>query len=170
MQVRSGPVAISALVANEAQVYIGSATGASLAVAAGLELTYVAGLINKLDGYFVISAKIRPPEDLKGKAIGVQIIGGSIWMFTQMALDHWGLSTERDKIQMRVLGDQPVLSQAISTGLVDGEYWATPLGRSCNAAAAGCGQIPNLNIPYQGVGLLARRKLINTPGHGGEDA
>ena len=107
-------------------------------MAAGLELTYVAGLINKLDGYFVISAKIRPPEDLKGKAIGVQIIGGSIWMFTQMALDHWGLSTERDKIQMRVLGDQPVLSQAISTGLVDGEYWATPLGRSCNAAAAGC--------------------------------
>ncbi len=65
------------------------------------------------------SAKIRSPEDLKGKAIGVQSIGGGIWMFTQMALDHWGLSTERDKIQMRVLGDQSVLAQAMSTGLVE---------------------------------------------------
>jgi hypothetical protein len=117
--VRSGPVAISALAANEAQFYIVSATGSSLgAVAAGLDLAYVAGLINKLDGYFVTSARIRSPEDLKGKAIGVQSIGGGIWMFTQMALDHWGLSTERDKIQMRVLGDQSVLAQAMSTGLL----------------------------------------------------
>jgi ABC-type nitrate/sulfonate/bicarbonate transport system substrate-binding protein len=79
VQVRSGPVAISALAANEAQFYIVSATGSSLgAVAAGLDLAYVAGLINKLDGYFVTSAKIRGPEDLKGKAIGVQSIGGGI--------------------------------------------------------------------------------------------
>jgi ABC-type nitrate/sulfonate/bicarbonate transport system substrate-binding protein len=69
VQVRSSPVAISALAAKEAQFY-------------------VAGLINKLDGYFVTAAKIRTPEDLKGKAIGVQSIGGGIWMFTQMALDH----------------------------------------------------------------------------------
>src|SRR5687767_437911 len=62
VQVRSGPVAISALAANEAQFYIVSATGSSLgAVAAGLDLAYVAGLINKLDGYFVTSAKIRTP-------------------------------------------------------------------------------------------------------------
>jgi ABC-type nitrate/sulfonate/bicarbonate transport system substrate-binding protein len=47
VQVRSGPVAISALAANEAQFYIVSATGSSLgAVAAGLDLAYVAGLIN----------------------------------------------------------------------------------------------------------------------------
>lgn len=68
-----------------------------------MDLAYVAGLINKLDGYFVTSAKIRTPEDFRGKAIGVQSIGGGIWMFTQMALDRWGVSTERDKIQMRVL-------------------------------------------------------------------
>src|SRR5918995_3398862 len=88
VQVRSGPVAISALAANEAQFYIVSATGSSLgAVAAGLHLAYVAGLINKLDGYFVASEKIRSPEVLKAKAISVQSIGGGIWMFTQMALD-----------------------------------------------------------------------------------
>lgn len=164
VQVRSGPVAISALAANEAQFYIVSATGSSLgAVAAGLDLAYVAGLINKLDGYFVTSAKIRSPEDLKGKAIGVQSIGGGIWMFTQMALDHWGLSTERDKIQMRVLGDQSVLAQAMSAGLVEGAVlgyaFSQIVQRSGGRVLA---ELPKLNIPYQGVGLLARRSLINS--------
>jgi NitT/TauT family transport system substrate-binding protein len=164
VQVRSGPVAISALAANEAQFYIVSATGSSLgAVAAGLDLAYVAGLINKLDGYFVTSAKIRTPEDLKGKAIGVQSIGGGIWMFTQMALDHWGLSTERDKIQMRILGDQSVLAQALSTGLVEGAVlgyaFSQIVQRSGGRVLA---ELPKLDIPYQGIGLLARRSLINS--------
>ena len=111
VQVRSGPVAISALAANEAQFYMVSATGSTLgAMASGLDLAFIAGLVNKLDGYFVTNSKIRVPEDLKGKVLGVQSIGGGIWMFALMALDHWGISPERDKIQIRVIGDQSVLA------------------------------------------------------------
>jgi hypothetical protein len=33
----------------------------------GLDLVFVAGLINKLDGYFAVSRKIRTPQDPKGK-------------------------------------------------------------------------------------------------------
>ncbi|HEX9144868.1 MAG TPA: ABC transporter substrate-binding protein, partial [Candidatus Binatia bacterium] len=70
VQVRSGPVAISAVAAGEAQFYAVSATGASLgAMAGGLDLVFVAGLINKLDGYFAVSPKIRTPQDLKGKTL-----------------------------------------------------------------------------------------------------
>ena len=76
VQVRSGPVAISALAANEAQFYMASANAATLgAMASGLDLAFVAGLINKLDGYFVTNSKIRAPEDLKGKIIGVRASG-----------------------------------------------------------------------------------------------
>ena len=67
VQVRSGPIAISALAAGEAQFYGVSATGASLgAMAGGLDLAFVAGFINRLDGYLAVSAKIHTPEDLKG--------------------------------------------------------------------------------------------------------
>ena len=46
VQVRSGPVAISALAANEAQFYMASANAATLgAMAGGLDLAFVAGLI-----------------------------------------------------------------------------------------------------------------------------
>jgi ABC-type nitrate/sulfonate/bicarbonate transport system substrate-binding protein len=106
VQVRSGPVAISAVAAGEAQFYSVSATGASLgAMAAGLDIVFVAGFINRLDGYFAVSPRVRAPEDLKGNTLGVQSIGGGIWMFTQILLDHWGLNTERDKIQIRAIGD-----------------------------------------------------------------
>jgi ABC-type nitrate/sulfonate/bicarbonate transport system substrate-binding protein len=56
VNVRSGAVGLSALAAGETQFHGGSATGASIgAMAGGLDLVFVAGLINKLDGTFVVS-------------------------------------------------------------------------------------------------------------------
>jgi NitT/TauT family transport system substrate-binding protein len=162
VQVRSGPIAISAMAANEAQFYSVSATGASLgAMAGGLDLVFVAGLINRLDGYFAVSAKVRAPEDLKGKTIGVQSIGGGIWMFTQILLDHWGLNAERDKIQIRAIGDDSVLAQAVMTGVIDGAV----LGYTYSRVISQKGgrilvELPKLNIPYQGTGIVARRSFI----------
>jgi NitT/TauT family transport system substrate-binding protein len=102
VNVRSGAVGLSALAAGETQFHGGSATGASIgAMAGGLDLVFVAGLINKLDGTFVVAPNIKTPADLKGKRIGVQSIGGGVWMFSMLAFDHWGLNPERDNIQFR---------------------------------------------------------------------
>src|SRR5262245_561780 len=77
VNVRSGAVGLSALASGETQFHGGSATGASIgAMAGGLDLVFVAGLINKLDGTFVVAPNIKTPADLKGKKIGVQSIGG----------------------------------------------------------------------------------------------
>lgn len=163
VQVRSGPVAISAVASGDAQLYGVSATGASLgAMASGLDIVWVAGLINKLDGYFVVSAKIRTPEDLKGKTLGVQSIGGGIWMFTQILLDHWGLNAERDKIQIRVLGDDSVLAQAVMTGIVDGAVLGYAFSRLIPRSGGSIlADLPTLNIRYQGTGIVARRSFID---------
>jgi len=164
VQVRSGPIAISALAAGEAQFYSVSATGASLgAMAGGLDIVFVAGFINRLDGYFAVSQRVRTPEDLKGKTLGVQSIGGGIWMFTQILLDHWGLSAERDKIQIRAIGDDSVLAQSVMTGLIDGAV----LGYTYSRVVAQKGgrilvELPTLNIKYQGTGLVARKSFIES--------
>lgn len=164
VQVRSGPIAISALAAGEAQFYSVSATGASLgAMAAGLDIVFIAGFINRLDGYFAVSPKVRAAEDLKGKTIGVQSIGGGIWMFTQILLDHWGLNAERDKIQIRAIGDDSVLAQAVMTGTID----AAVLGYTYSRVISQKGgrilvELPKLNILYQGTGLVARRSFIDS--------
>jgi NitT/TauT family transport system substrate-binding protein len=164
VQVRSGPIAISALAAGEAQFYSVSATGASLgAMAGGLDIVFIAGFINRLDGYFAVAPKVRTAEDLKGKTIGVQSIGGGIWMFTQILLDHWGLNAERDKIQIRAIGDDSVLAQAVMTGTID----AAVLGYTYSRVISQKGgrilvELPKLNIRYQGTGLVARRSFIDS--------
>ena len=163
VQVRSGPIAVSAMAANEAQFYTVSATGASLgAMAGGLDLVFIAGIVNKLDGDFVTSPKIKSPPDLKGKLLGVQSIGGGIWTFTMLALDHWGLVPERDKIQFRILGDQSVIAQGLLTGAVDAAY----LGYTFSKVAQRQGfhvlaDLAKVDIPYQGIGVVARRSFLD---------
>ena len=163
VQVRNGQVAVSALAANEAQFYSVSATGASLgAMAAGLDLVFIAGIVNKLDGDFVVSPKIATPADLKGKFLGIQSIGGGVWTFTMLALDHWGLVPERDKIQFRVIGDQAVLTQGLINGAVDAAY----LGYTFSKVAQRGGfrvlqDLAKVDIPYQGVGIVARRSFLD---------
>src|SRR5215510_4870555 len=162
IQVNTGPIAVAAMAANEADFYTVSATGAALgAIASGLDLVWIAGMINKLDGYFYTLPKIQKPEDLKGKTLGVQSIGGVIMMNIQMPLDHWGLAPERDKIQLRVIGDQSVLTQALSAGLIDGSVWGYAYNNSLQKSGGRLlADLTMLNIPYQGTGLVARRAFI----------
>jgi ABC-type nitrate/sulfonate/bicarbonate transport system substrate-binding protein len=167
VQVRTGQVAVSALAANEAQFYSVSATGASLgAMAAGLDLAFIAGIVNKLDGDFVVAPKIASPTDLKGKAVGIQSIGGGVWTFTMLALDHWGLVPERDKIQMRIVGDQAVLTQGLISGVVDAAYLGYTFSRVAQRSGFRVLQdLAKVDIPFQGVGIVARKSFLNQSPH-----
>jgi len=163
VHVRSGPVGMAALASRETQFHVGSATGASIgAMAGGLDLVFIAGLINKLDGDFVVVPSIRAPADLKGKRIGVQSIGGGIWMFTMLAFERWGLNPERDKIQLRVIGDQAVLAQSLASGIIDGAYLGYTFGAQMERQGFRVlADLAKIGIPYQGLGLMARRSLVD---------
>jgi ABC-type nitrate/sulfonate/bicarbonate transport system substrate-binding protein len=163
VNVRNAQVGMSALAGGETQFHVGSATGTSIgAMAGGLDLAFIAGLINKLDGAFVVNSSIRSPADLKGKKIGVQSIGGGVWMFTMLAFEHWGLDPDRDKIQFRILGDQSVQAQAIAQNVIDGGYlsysYAAQLERQGYRIMA---DLIKMGIPYQGLGVMAKRSLID---------
>ncbi len=172
VSVRSGPVGMSAMAAGESQFHAGSATGASIgAIAGGLDLAFIAGLINKLDGDFVVAPSIRTPADLKGKRIGVQSIGGGIWMFTMLAFEHWGLNPERDNIQLRVIGEQPVIAQAIAAGMIDGAYLSYTFGAQLERQGFRIlADLMKLGIPYQGLGIMARRSFVDRSPNLAEEA
>jgi len=164
VNVRSGPVSLSALAAGESQFHTGSSTGSTLgAVAAGLDAVFVAGLVNRLTGTFMVVPTIKTPSDLKKKRVGVQSMGGGIWMNTMLALDYWGLDPGRDGISLRVIGDEPVLAQSIASGIIDGAYlsytFASVLKRQGYRMLA---DLANLDIPYQSTGLLARRSFVQS--------
>ncbi len=162
VNVRSGQVGMAALASGETQFHAGSATGASIGImAGGLDLVFIAGLINKLDGTFVVNPSIKTPADLKGKTIAVQSIGGGIWMFTMLAFEHWGLNPERDGIKLRVVSDQAVIAQAIAAGMVDGGYLGYTFGAQLERQGFRIlADLAKLGIPYQGLGVMARRSLV----------
>ena len=132
-------------------------------MAGGLDLVFVAGLINKLDGTFVVAPNIKTPADLKGKKIGVQSIGGGVWMFTMLAFDHWGLNPERDNIQFRIIGDQSVIAQALATGgIIDGAYLGYTFGAQLERQGFRVlADLLKLGIPFQGLGMMARRSFVD---------
>jgi NitT/TauT family transport system substrate-binding protein len=163
VNVRNAAVGMAALASGETQFHVGSATGSSIgAMAGGADLAFIAGLINKLDGTFVVAPKIRAPEDLKGKRIGVQSIGGGVWMFTMLAFEKWGLNPDRDNIQFRVLGDQSVIAQAITQGIVDGAYLGYTFGAQMERQGYRIlADLANIGVPYQGLGVMAKRSLVD---------
>jgi len=163
VNVRNAQVGMSALAGGETQFHVGSATGTSIgAMAGGLDLAFIAGLINKLDGTFVVNQSVRTPADLKGKRIGVQSMGGGVWMFSMLAFEHWGLSPERDHIQFRIIGDQSVMAQALTQNIIDGAYLGYTFGAQMERQGYRVlADLAKLGIPYQGLGVMARRSLVD---------
>ncbi len=162
--VRAGNVALSALAAGESQFYFGSGTGVTLgAVAGGLDGVFVAGLVNRLTGTFVVHPQIKTPAQLKGRNIGVQSIGGGIWMITMLVLDHWGIEPKRDGVNFRIVGDEAVLAQALATNLIEGTYLGYTFGalmkrQGFNVLA----DLASLKIPYQSTGVFVRRSFLKS--------
>ena len=163
VQVRSGPVGMAAIASGETQLHEGSATAAVLGAAAeGVDLVFVAGMINKLIGNIMASPKIKTPADLKGKTIAVTSASGGSWMFTTLALEYWGLDAKRDGISFRILGDESVRSQA----LLNESVAATHLGYTFSAPLISRGftnlaDLAKLPIPFQSTGVLTTRRFMN---------
>ncbi|MBI2210323.1 MAG: ABC transporter substrate-binding protein [Deltaproteobacteria bacterium] len=161
--VNTASVALSALARGDSHLNTGSTSGAILgAMAGGLDLVFVAGLVNKLTGAFVVAPEIKTPMDLKGKTIGVTSIGGGNWVFTMLALEHWGIDPKRDGISIRVIGNEAVRSQAVASGNIDGatfnHTFAYGLKRQGYRILA---DLSELGIPYQGTTVFARRSLVD---------
>jgi ABC-type nitrate/sulfonate/bicarbonate transport system substrate-binding protein len=95
------------------------------AAAAGVELKMVAGFISRGRGFLTVRPDIRKPADLAGKRLGVQSIGGTLWMYAMLTLDQLGLDTARDRIQLVIVGDQTVILRALEANVVDAAVLTT---------------------------------------------
>ena len=163
VQVRNGPVAMSALSSGETQFHWGSVSGANLgAIAEGADLVFVAGFINRLSGMFMVNPQIKTPAELKGKSVAVNSLSGGGWIFSMLMLDYWGLSPERDKIQFRTLGEQAVMAQGVMSGTADAAFLGYTFGKMLQGKGFRLlADSEKLPIPYQGSGVMAKRSFIH---------
>ena len=162
VQVRNGPVAMSALSSGETQFHWGSVSGANLgAIAEGADLVFIAGFINRLSGMFVANPQIKSPADLKGKSVAVNSLSGGSWIFSMLMLDYWGLVPERDKIQFRTLGEQAVMAQGVLSGTADAAFLGYTFGKMLQSKGFRVlADSEKLPIPYQGSGVIAKRSFV----------
>ena len=159
--IRTGGQTVAALASGDVQVAYTIPGSVLSGAVGGIDVAFFAGIVNRPDGDFVVAPSIHRAEDLKGKRVGVQSIGGGVWSLSMLAMEHLGLEPTRDKITILVLGDQSVLTQAMATGRIDAAY----LGYTFSALLKEKGfpvllDIGKAPIPYQGLALAARRSYL----------
>ena len=158
---RNGPLSMAAMASGDVQMNFTSVNNVLNAAAAGLDVVVVANLIGQGEGIFMARPEIHKPEDLKGKSVAIQSIGGGGWAYNMLALDYLQLDPERDKIQFVVLGDQASRAQALESGRVQASWigytFSEPLKKKGYTALVDLGRAP---IPYMGSSLVTRRQFV----------
>ncbi|HEX9787490.1 MAG TPA: ABC transporter substrate-binding protein [Candidatus Binatia bacterium] len=161
INIRSGPQTMAALASGDIQVAYTIPGSVVSAVTGGFDVAFFAGIVNKADGDFIAAPQIRGAEDLKGKRVGVQSIGGGVWSMAMLALEHLGLEPTKDKLTVMIIGDSPVLAQSLESGGIEATYLNYTHSRSLKEKGfpvlLDLGKAP---IPYQGLAVATRRSYI----------
>jgi ABC-type nitrate/sulfonate/bicarbonate transport system substrate-binding protein len=98
---------------------------------------------------------------LRNKIVGVQSIGGGFWLQTMIVLDSLGIDPDKTGLQMRVIGDEPTILQALLATNIDAAV--ITYASAAVAKRAGLRSLVNtaeLRVPYQGVGICMRSDRI----------
>jgi NitT/TauT family transport system substrate-binding protein len=155
--VRGAPTLVAAMQSNEIDVGYTGGTAVVGAVANGADLKVLAAFTNRVTYDLMVRPGIKTAEDLRGKKLGIQSIGGTVWMGAILALEHLGMDAERDKINIIAVGDQNVLAQALQAGTIDATVLDGVQSRRLNALG-----FPTLvdlnkaNLPILSSGIAVR--------------
>jgi len=116
---RNGANLVTGMAAGDIQ--IGRTAGAAVlsAVAAGHDLKMLATFSSRNSYDVVTRPNIKRPEDLRGKRLAINSVGGGTWIGAMLWLEQFGLDVQRDQILLQSTGDQGVQSQALESGVVD---------------------------------------------------
>jgi NitT/TauT family transport system substrate-binding protein len=155
------PVMIASMSSGQVHLANSGGTAALGAAAGGVDLRVIATFTSRIPFDIVVRPNIKNPKDLKGKRVGVQVIGGTIWMAAMLGLEHMGLDSRRDDIQVVAAGDQTMLSQALEKGTVDATVVDSAF--SNNLRQRGFPilvELSKTNIPFVSNGIIARASYL----------
>jgi len=116
---RSGATLVTGMASGDIQ--IGRTAGAAVlsAVAAGHDIKMLATFSSHNSYDVVARPNIKRPEDLRGKKLAINSVGGGTWIGAMLWLEYFGIDPQRDQILLQSIGDQGLQSQALESGVVD---------------------------------------------------
>ena len=116
---RNGAYLVTGMASGDIQ--IGRTAGAAVlsAVAAGHDLKMLATFSSRNSYDVVVRPNIKRPEDLRGKKLAINSIGGGTWIGAMLWVEYFGLDVQRDQILLQSVGDQGTQAQSLEAGVVD---------------------------------------------------
>ena len=165
LQVRNGQVSLSALMSGDVQAFWPAISSVLSGVSGGAKIGCVASPFNKIARELVVRKEIDSFAALREKVFGVQSIGGVFWLQTMIVLDRLGVEPEKNKLQMRVIGDEPTILQALLASNIDAAVMTfASAGVAKRAGLRSLANTADLKVPYQGVGICTRSdRIVNSP-------
>ena len=159
--VRNSTIQMMALTTGEVQLSHTGGTPALNAAANGYDLKLVATFTHGVYWDIVAKPEIKTPEDLRGKELGVTNIGGTTWIGAVLALEHFNLNPDRDRIKLQALGDQTVLAQALSSGRIDAVLIDPSFTRQLQSRGfRQLAELSRANIPFASSSLVVSRNYL----------
>ena len=161
VQMRSGQFNIAALMSGDVQAIWPAVSSVLSGVSGGAKIGCVACPFNRIARELVVRRDIDSLAGLRNKTVGVQSIGGGFWLQTMIVLDSLGIDPDKNGLQMRVIGDEPTILQALLATNIDAAV--ITYASAAVAKRAGLRSLVNtaeLRVPYQGVGICMRSDRI----------
>ena len=112
----SAPTMIASMIAQEIPLALTAGTAVMAAVAGGAPVKILATFSNRVTSDLMARPGIVRPDDLRGKRVGVQSLGGGFWMQTLLALEHLGLDPVKDRLHIQVIGPDPQRVELLRPG------------------------------------------------------
>ncbi|HSK28722.1 MAG TPA: ABC transporter substrate-binding protein [Candidatus Limnocylindria bacterium] len=165
LQVRNGQISLTAVMAGDVQAFWPAVSSVISGVSGGAKLGCVASPFNKIARELVVRKEIDSLAALREKIFGVQSIGGGFWLQTMIVLDRLGVDAEKHKLQMRVIGDEPTILQALLASNIDAAVITqASAGVAKQAGLRSLANTTEMKVPYQGVGVCTRSdRIANSP-------
>ncbi len=152
---RGAPTLVASLVSGHIDLGLSSGGTVLGAAAGGMDLKIVAAPSNRLTPDLIARPQIKKVEELRGKRVGVQSIGGGVWMFTMLGLESVGLDPKRDNIQLVVVGDSVLIGEAVETGTIDAAFLDGALSRRLRRKGFSVlAELSRGNIPFINQGAI----------------
>ncbi len=159
--VRNSTIQMMALTTDQVQFSNTGGGPALNAAAKGYDLKIVAAFTHR--GYWDIVAnpKIKVPNELRGKQLGVTNIGGTSWIGAILGLEYFNLRPDRDDIKLQAIGNNTVLPQALISGRVDAILVDPSLTRELKKKGfTVLAELSRYNIPFASSCLVVSRAYL----------
>ena len=117
--IRGAPTLVASLISGDVEVGYTGGPAVIGAAAQGIYLRILSSISSRLTHTLIANPAIKTAEQLRGKRMGIQSIGGSTWMHTMLALEHLGLDPKRDNVSLLVIGDSVLIGQSLEAGRID---------------------------------------------------